>query len=62
VREQVGDGQHSDAPSEQGLCGAGVRALGGCGSGQVHAGSSAGFPTSHLKQGIAPRTGTPGLI
>lgn len=60
--ELAGDGQHSDAPSELGLCPAGVRALGGCGSRQVHAGSSAGFPTSHLKQGIAPRTGTQGLF
>lgn len=62
MKERLGDGQHSDAPSELGLCPAGVGALGGCGSRQVHAGSSAGFSTSHLKQGIAPCTGTQGLF
>lgn len=62
MRERAGDGQHSDAPSELGLCPAGVGTLGGCGSRQVHAGSSAGFLTSHLKQDIAPRTGTQGLF
>lgn len=62
ARERAGHSQHSDAPSELGLSLAGAGVLGGCGPRQVQAWSSVGFATSHVKQSIAPRTGTQGLF